>query len=120
MGKIAVLLANMFEDVEYTEPAAVMKAEGHELIHVGLEEGKTVRGKKKGTKVKIDRALKDVSADTFDALLIPREYTFDDLRMNEDADQFVKEFWERGKPVWATRRLQEKEGPVYINRGLAR
>jgi protease I len=109
MGKIAVLFAEVFEDVEYTEPAAVIKAKGHELIHVGLEEGKTVRGKKKGTKVKIDRALNQVSADTFDALLIPRSYTFDDLRTNEDAVQFVKEFWKRGKPVLASRRLSSSE-----------
>ena len=38
MSKIAVIIGDMFEDVEYTEPAKAFKAKGHSLVHVGLEE----------------------------------------------------------------------------------
>jgi protease I len=105
MAKIAVLLADRFVDVEYAEPAAFMKGKGHQLIHVGPEAGKTVRGKEKGTEVTIDWALRDVSADPFDALLIPRGCTFDDPGAREEAGQWVRVFWERGKPVYVSSRL---------------
>jgi deglycase len=105
MAKIAVILANGFVDVEYAEPAAFMKGKGHQLIHVGPEEGKTVRGKEKGTELKIDWALRNVSADPFDALLIPRGCTFDDPGSREEARQWVSVFWQRRKPVFISSRM---------------
>jgi protease I len=113
MGKIAVLLSNGFVDVEYAEPAAFMEGKGHQLIHVGPEAGKTVRGKEKGTEVTIDRALRDVSADPFDALLIPRGCTFDDPGSREEARQWVNVFWQRGKPVFVSRRLRSSGQESY-------
>jgi len=101
MSKIAVIITDMFEDSEYTKPAEAFREAGHELIHVGLKEGKTVRGKNKGTPVKIDRVVKDVSVDDFDALLIPGGYSPDKLRVDEYAVQFAKDFVESGKPVFS-------------------
>lgn len=101
MSKIAVIITDMFEDVEYTKPAEAFRKAGHELIHVGLKDGKTVKGKKEGTPVTIERAVKDVSKDDFDALLIPGGYSPDKLRVDEDAVQLVKEFVESDKPVFA-------------------
>lgn len=69
MSKIAVIITDMFEDSEYSEPAKAFKKAGHELVHVGLKAGKTVRGKKRGTLVVIDKGVKDVSAEQFDTLL---------------------------------------------------
>jgi protease I len=101
MSKIAVIIGDMFEDVEYTEPAKAFKAKGHSLVHVGLEKGQTVEGKKEGTKVKIDKAVKDVSVNDFDALLIPGGYSPDKLRAYEEPVKFVKDFLQSGKPVFA-------------------
>jgi len=101
MSKIAVILTDMFEDSEYTKPVDAFREAGHELIHVGLKEGKTVKGLKKGTLVKIDKAVRDVAVDDFDALLIPGGYSPDKLRVNEDAVRFVKEFVESSKPVFS-------------------
>ena len=42
MSNIAVIITDLFEDSEYIEPAEAFKKAGHELIHVGLEERKTV------------------------------------------------------------------------------
>ncbi|MFO7967216.1 MAG: type 1 glutamine amidotransferase domain-containing protein [Archaeoglobaceae archaeon] len=99
MSRIAVIITNMFEDVEYTEPADAFKDKGHEIVHVGFKEGETVKGKREGTKVKVDKALKDVSADDFDALLIPGGYSPDKLRVDDEAVKFVKEFMDKNKPV---------------------
>ena len=101
MAKIAVIIDNLFEDSEYTEPAEAFKEKGHQLTHVGLEAGKTVKGKKKGTEVKIDQAVSEVSVENFDALLIPGGYSPDQLRVDEKAVRFAGDFVRSGKPVFA-------------------
>ncbi|MGZ3525286.1 MAG: type 1 glutamine amidotransferase domain-containing protein [Thermodesulfobacteriota bacterium] len=101
MSKIAVIITDMFEDSEYTNPAQAFKTAGHELVHVGLKARQTVKGKKRGTPVRIDKAVKDVSVDDCDALFIPGGYSPDKLRVDEKAVQFVKRFVETGKPVFS-------------------
>ncbi len=101
MARIAVLIDNMFEDSEYTQPAQAFKDAGHDLVHIGLQAGAEIKGKKEGTPVKIDRAVKDVSVDEFDALLIPGGYSPDHLRTDENAVQFTKKFMDSAKPVFA-------------------
>ena len=101
MATITVIIADMFEDSEYSQPAEAFRKAGHELVHIGLKKGQTVKGKKKDTPVTVDQAVKDVSVDDFDALLIPGGYSPDKLRVDDDAVRFVKEFVESGKPVFA-------------------
>lgn len=100
MSKIAAIIADMFEDVEFTKPSEEFQKAGHEIITVGLEKGITVKGKKEGTQIKIDRALNEVTVDEFDALLIPGGYSPDKLRADENAVKFTKKFVESGKPVF--------------------
>lgn len=100
MSKVAVIIDDMFEDSEYYKPAEAYKDEGHELVHVGLQQGKEVKGKKEGTTVKIDKSVSDVSIDDFDALLIPGGYSPDHLRIAPEAVEFTRRFVESGKPVF--------------------
>jgi len=101
MSKIAVIITDLFEDSEYTEPVKAFKEKGHAVIHVGLEQGETVRGKKEGTEVRIDHAIRDVSVNEFDALLIPGGYSPDKLRAHEEPVEFVKQFVNSGKPIFS-------------------
>ncbi len=101
MANIAVIITDLFEDSEYTEPAKGFKDKGHDLTHVGLKAGQTVKGKKSGTEVIIDRAVSDVSVSDFDALLIPGGYSPDQLRVDEDAVRFAGDFVKSGKPVFS-------------------
>jgi len=101
MSHIAVIMTDLFEDSEYTEPAQAFKEAGHTLTHIGLEAGKTVKGKKDDTPVKIDESIANVSVGDFDALLIPGGYSPDKLRADEKPVKFAKEFMESGKPVFA-------------------
>ena len=101
MSHIAVIITDMFEDSEYTEPAIAFKNAGHSLTHVGLEAGKTVNGKKVNTPVEIEESVYRASVDDFDALLIPGGYSPDKLRVDEHAVKFTKDFMESGKPVFA-------------------
>ncbi len=101
MAKVAIIITDLFEDSEYLEPAAAFKAAGHRLVHVGLQAGATVRGKKKATPVVTDCAVAEVSAGDFDALLIPGGFSPDKLRADQQAVAFVKQFMVEGKPVFS-------------------
>ena len=100
MKKIAAIIDDMFEDVEYTEPAKAFKAAGHNVVTIGLEKGKTVKGKKKNTPVTIDQAINEATIDDFDALLIPGGYSPDHLRAHDKPVEFVRDFVNSGKPVF--------------------
>ncbi len=101
MSHVAVIIDDLFEDSEYTEPARAFEKAGHKLTHVGLEAGKTVKGKKDGTSVKIDKAIDGTSVGDYDALLIPGGYSPDKLRAHDNAVKFTREFMESGKPIFA-------------------
>lgn len=101
MSKVAVIITDMFEDSEYTKPVEAFEQAGHQITNIGLKEGETVKGKKEGTPVKIDKAVKDLSVANFDALLIPGGYSPDKLRVDDDAVAFAREFVEKGKPVFS-------------------
>jgi protease I len=100
MARIAVVIADMFEDSEYLEPASAFRAAGHQVVHVGINAGESVKGKKRATPVTVDKSAADVSVAEFDALLIPGGYSPDKLRVDEHAVRFVREFVESGKPVF--------------------
>ena len=102
MGRIAVILMDKFEEQDYLQPTEFLRDQGYELIHIGLKEGLTVTGRQRGTQVKIDTAVGDVSPEAFDALLIPRGYTFNTVKAAKDIVELVKDFLESGKPVWRT------------------
>jgi protease I len=101
LKNIAVIIDDMFEDSEYTEPASSFTTAGHDLTHIGLKRGKIVKGKKHGTEVTIDRSIREASVDDFDALLIPGGYSPDKLRSHDEAVRFVKDFIKSGKPVFS-------------------
>jgi protease I len=101
MSVIAVLIEELFEDTEYTKPAAAFENEGHKLVHVGIIEGAVVQGKKNTAEVIIDQSIDHVKVDDFDAMLIPGGYSPDRLRVNEHVVKFVEEFVKSGKPVFA-------------------
>ncbi len=101
MSNIAVIIDDLFEDSEYTEPVKAFQENGHKVIRVGLKPGERVKGKKDGTEVLIDRAIRDVSLDEFDALLIPGGYSPDKLRAHEEPVEFVRRFFKSGKPVFS-------------------
>jgi protease I len=99
MSRIAVIITDMFQDVEYQQPADAFKKAGHMLVNVGLRAGSEVKGEH-GAIVKIERAVRDVTADDFDALFIPGGYSPDKLRIDTDAIRFAQEFFTKNKPVF--------------------
>ncbi|MBM7541386.1 type 1 glutamine amidotransferase domain-containing protein [Amphibacillus cookii] len=101
MKKVAVVIADLFEDVEYASPANALKAEGHKVITIGHEQGETVIGKQKQTQIKVDKGIDQVKAADFDALFIPGGFSPDILRADQRFVAFAKAFMDDKKPVFA-------------------
>jgi protease I len=101
MARIAALLANMFEDIEYTEPAKAFREAGHEVTVIGSEKGATLEGKQKEAQVSTNASISEASSADFDALFIPGGFSPDILREDDKFVQFTKEFAENEKPILA-------------------
>jgi len=102
--KVAILATDMFEQVEMVEPRKAVEQAGADVELVSLEEGE-IQGFNhydRADTFEVDRAVSDVSADDYDALLLPGGVgNPDTLRSDEDAVRFVRSFFEQGKPVAA-------------------
>ena len=102
MGKkIAVLVTDMVEDSEYTEPVKAYKEAGHEIVNIEKEKGKTVKGKQGDAVITIDESIDNAKVENYDALLIPGGFSPDILRADDRFVQFVKDFMDSKKPVFA-------------------
>ncbi|WP_257349417.1 type 1 glutamine amidotransferase domain-containing protein [Pseudalkalibacillus decolorationis] len=100
MSKIAVVLTDMFEDVEYTDPAHVYKEAGHELSVIGTEKNE-VTGKQGKATVKVDQTIDQADENDNDALFIPGGFSPDILRADDRFVEFAKKFVYRNKPIFA-------------------
>ncbi|CDQ37813.1 type 1 glutamine amidotransferase domain-containing protein [Virgibacillus salexigens] len=99
--KIATVITDMFEDVEYTDPVKAFKEAGHEVVTIEKEKGNNVTGKQKETTVTIDQGIDDVNPSDFDALFIPGGFSPDMLRADDRFVTFAKHFMDEKKPVFA-------------------
>lgn len=101
--KVAVLVANGFEQVEMTEPIKALKESGAEVFIVSKEQ--KVKGWKEtnwGDEFDVDVPLEKANAFEYDALLLPGGVMNPDkLRLEPKAILFVKYFLEKGKPIAA-------------------
>ena len=101
MALIGVLIADNFEDVEYTKPVKAFTEAKHSLIHIGLKKNQRVKGKRNISTVKIDQSFSDVKPDSLDAVLIPGGCSPDNLRGEKEPVEFIKEFEQTKKPIFA-------------------
>jgi protease I len=102
--KVAILVAEGFEQVELTEPKKALEAAGAETRIVSPATGQ-VQGWKhfdKADQFTVDVQLDKAQARDFDALLLPGGVANpDQLRMLPKAVAFIREFFDAGKPVAA-------------------
>lgn len=102
--KVAILSTDGFEQVELTEPKKALEAAGAKTEVISPHGGE-IKGWKStdwGEKVTVDREVKTAKADDYDALVLPGgAMNPDKLRMDQDAVDFVKKFFDSGKPVAA-------------------
>lgn len=100
--KVAILVAEGFEQVEMVEPRKALEQAGAKTAIVSPAKGK-VQGWNhfdKADTFKVDVPVDQASADDFHALLLPGGVANpDQLRGNARAVAFVRNFTERKKPV---------------------
>jgi protease I len=102
--KVAILVADNFEQVEMTEPRKALDQAGATTHIVSPVKGKVkgVHHDKPGDKFEVDVDLNAAEAATYDALLLPGGLMSPDaLRMEPAAVAFVRSFFDAGKPVAA-------------------
>ena len=102
--KVAILVADGFEQIELTEPKKALEQAGAQTEIVSPVKGK-VQGwnhDEKADKFSVDSSLDTATPDNYDALMLPGGVRNPDLlRMEPRAVEFVKGFFEAGKPVAA-------------------
>lgn len=102
--KVAIIAADMVERVELVEPRKALEDAGAETTLVSLKPGeiKTFNHFDPAETEKVDKAVEEVDAADFDALMVPGGVgNPDQLRGDENMVQFVRAFFEQGKPVAA-------------------
>jgi protease I len=102
--KVAILVADGFEQSEFERPRRALDEAGAETKVVSPENG-SVKGwqeDKFGDSFDVDVKLQKANPDEYDALLLPGGVMNPDkLRQLPEAVEFVRAFFEAGKPVAA-------------------
>lgn len=103
-AKVAILSTHGFEQSELLEPKRQLEDAGAEVTIISPETGE-IKGWDDGDwgqSVAVDISLNDAKAADFDALVLPGgQINPDILRANEAAVDFVRTFFETGKPLAA-------------------
>jgi protease I len=102
--RVAILATDGFEQVELTEPKKALEQAGAitEVISPKSGEIRGWKSKDWGDSVKVDKTLTNANPSDYDALVLPGGVANpDNLRMDEKAVRFVKDFAQSGKPVAA-------------------
>jgi protease I len=102
--RVAIVAADMVERVELIEPRKALQEAGAETELISLEPGeiKTFNHFDPAESEKVDKAVEEVDASDYDALMIPGGVgNPDQLRGDENMVAFVRDFFEQGKPVAA-------------------
>jgi protease I len=102
--KIAILATNGFEQSELEVPRDKLKAAGATVHVVSLQAGEIKGWDKKdwGRPVKVDKTLDQVSADEYDAVVLPGgQINPDLLRVEPKALAFIKDIFNQKKIVAA-------------------
>ncbi len=102
--RVAILVANGFEQVEMTKPKQALEEAGAttEIISPAKGEVQGWNHQDKGDNFQIDADLNSAQAENYDALLLPGGVMNpDQLRTFPQAVRFVKKFFQSGKPVAA-------------------
>jgi protease I len=103
-AKVVILATHGFEQSELQVPLQKLRDAGAEVVVVSPEKGQ-IRGwqhKDWGESVPVDKSLEEVSADDYDAIVLPGgQINPDLLRINSQALQLIRDFLDSGKVVAA-------------------
>jgi protease I len=100
--RVAILAADMFERVELVEPRKALEEAGAVTELISIHDGE-IQGFdhfEPSEKLTVDKTVEEVSAGDYDALLVPGGVgNPDQLRGDENAVDFVRDFARQGEPM---------------------
>ncbi|HMN27027.1 MAG TPA: type 1 glutamine amidotransferase domain-containing protein [Caldilineaceae bacterium] len=102
--KVAILATNGFEEVELTAPKQALEEAGAQTQIISPEEGTILSWQQRnwGSKFPVDVPIAQADADKYDALLLPGGVMNPDkLRLDQKSIDFIRAFFDAGKPVGA-------------------
>src|ERR1700722_13938955 len=95
---IAILVDNMYQEMEVWYPLYRFQEAGATVVTVGAKAGETYTSKL-GYPVKSDLSYADVDAAVFDGVIVPGGYAPDHIRRHSAANTFVEQMDAQGKVV---------------------
>lgn len=98
-GKILIISADGFEDIELLYPYYRLKELGY-TVEIASKDRKDIIGKH-GYAARVDKTISEVDPEEYDALVLPGGRGPERIRIYEDTVRIVKHFFEKNKPVAA-------------------
>jgi protease I len=114
--RVAVLVDEGFEDLEFWVTTMRLQEEGADTIVVGARAGETFRSKSGGLTATTERAAADTRAADVDAVVVPGGWAPDKLRRHAAVTALVRDAYAQGKIVGAICHA----GLVLISAGIVR
>lgn len=96
--KVAILVDNIYQEMEVWYPYFRFQEAGAEIVTVGAKAGVTYTSKL-GYPVVAMKSYDEVSAKEFDGVVVPGGYAPDHIRRHAKANQLVKDIFDQGKLV---------------------
>jgi len=96
--RIAILVDNIYQEMEVWYPYYRFQEAGAEIVTVGAKAGQTYTSKM-GYPVVAAKSYDEVSAEEFDGVVVPGGYAPDHIRRHAKANQLVKDIFDQGKLV---------------------
>jgi protease I len=100
--RIAVLVTSGFEEAELVEPAKALREAGArvDIVSQKREPIQAFQHQQPSIKVDVDKTFDQVSPDEYDAVLLPGgALNADTIRVDENAQRFVKRMNDERKPI---------------------
>jgi protease I len=97
---IAVLVDNVYQELEVWYPYLRLKEAGAEVLLVGPQAGESYKSKL-GYPATAERSYNDVKAEQFDAVVVPGGFAPDHIRRHPEAIEFVRQADQQHKVVAA-------------------
>ena len=101
---IAILTESGFEEVELTSPMQALQEAGARVQVVSPQKNtvKALKDHNWSIEVPVDKHISEARAEDYDGLVLPGGvFNPDQLRLNQQAIDFIKAFFDAGKPVAA-------------------
>ncbi len=94
---VGILVADLFEDLEFWSVAMRMREAGFRVLVIGTKAGVTCTSKSGGLTATSEVASSDLTADDLRALLVPGGFAPDKMRRDKEMLRLVREMDNAGK-----------------------